>query len=232
MAKSQKSAEKKSAIVRASFVKVLGDDSEFYKNEKGNVKYTMMCLIPKTLDAIGVNVTDDRKKQMLAEGKKFYKELKADITAIAERAFPDDGAQDYVDAVIKDGDKVNTKKKKKDAKPLAPGCFYFNAGTYSKPSVMRPKSADGMIGDDCADELFSGCWVRIFYNVFSYDYPENSGVSIGLGNIKKCYEDEALGGSRSKFADDDDVEELEPDDEDFDDEPTEDNSEEEDEPWD
>jgi len=234
MAKKKRHAtvERKSAIVRASFVKVLGDTKDFNKTEDGRVKYTMMCLIPKSVDSIGVNLTDDRKKQLLKEGKAFYKALKADAVEVAERAFPDDDPADYADAVLKDGDKINTKKRKKDAKPLAPGYFYFNVSTMSQPSVMRPKAADGAITDSDADELFSGCWVRIFYNVYSYDHPENSGVSIGLGNIKKCYEDERLGGGTgAKFDDEDDVEELEPDDKDFDDAP-EGKAEEDDEDWD
>jgi hypothetical protein len=166
---------------------------------------------------IGVNLKDDRKKELLADGKAFYKDLKKDIVWVAERAFPDDDPQDYVNAVIKDGDVVNTRKKKKDAKPLAPGYFYVNCSTTQKPTVFRPKSADGVIDDEHSSELFSGCWVRVFYNFFSFDRPDNQGVSFGLGNIKKCYEDESLGGGGgSKFQDDDDVEELEPEESDFD----------------
>ena len=227
MGKKVKSAEKKSAILRASFVKVFKDGNTKYAKD-GKKKFTMMCLIPKSVDSIGVRLTDDRKKQLLSEAKDFYKSLKAELRDVAEKAFPDDDVDEMIDRVIKDGDKVNTRKKKKDAKPLAPGYFYFDCSTMFKPTVFRPKAGDGQIDDDHESELFSGCWVRIFYNVYSYDGDENSGVSIGLGNIKKCYEDDKLGGEGGgSFDDDDDVEELEPEDDDFESSA----EEEDDEPW-
>ena len=224
MSKRVSTEEKKSAIIRIGFPEVFGEGST-KKNYVG--KYCLMVMIPKNADAIGINVSKERKKEILADAKAFYKSLKSDLKDVATKAFGNDLDDDDVhwNDVIQDGDKKKSKKKKE---PVAPGYFFFNTWTKNKPTIWKPRAKDGTIGEEEKDEFYSGVWARIFYNVYSYATDERDGATIGMGNIKKCYDDERLGGGGAEWDDEeDDVEDLEPDDEDFDGK-----KEEEDEDWD
>jgi hypothetical protein len=216
MGNTVKTEQMKSPIVRARFAEVFGKGSEKYPG-----KYMLTVMVPKNEKAIGLRISAEGKKKMVQEGKAFLKSVKDNMTKLGMKAFDlEEGECDEYGIYngIKDGDKVNTAKKKKNSKPLAPGYWYMNMSSKFQPVVQRPLKKDGNIDDTTKDEFYDGCWCRVFYNLFTFAVDGNEGVTFGLGNIKKCYDDDAIsGGAGGSFADDDDddIEELEPEDDDF-----------------
>ena len=202
----------KSAIVRFKWIEVFGEGSEKYPG-----KYMITVMVPKNEKSIGLSISDGGKAKILAEGKEMLKSIKASMTKLGMKAFDlekGDCEEFGIYNGIKDGDVV--KKKKKGAKSPCPGYWFMNMSSKFKPEVIRAFSKDGKITDETKDELYDGCWGRVFYNMFTFSTDGNEGVTFGLGNIKKIYDDTSIGGGGGNFSDDDeDIEELEPEDDDF-----------------
>lgn len=97
---------------------------------------------------------------------------------------------------IRDGDE------ERPDDPAYAGMYFLNAKTTRKPSVIdvnRRQLED-------PNEFYSGCWGKVSIDFYGYKHSGNVGVGVGLGNILKLRDDEALGGVHSDafsdFADD------------------------------
>lgn len=93
------------------------------------------------------------------------------------------------------------------------GHFFLNAkSSKRKPGIAKPigKNADGTVKfQEITDstEIYSGCYARVSLNFFPFNAKGNAGVGVGLNNIVKVQDGEALGGVapnlEAEFADDD-----------------------------
>ena len=93
------------------------------------------------------------------------------------------------------------------------GHFFLNAkSSKRKPGIAKPigKNADGTVKfQEITDstEIYSGCYAKVSLNFFPFNAKGNAGVGVGLNNIVKVQDGEALGGVapnlEAEFADDD-----------------------------
>lgn len=78
------------------------------------------------------------------------------------------------------------------------GMFFINANSPLKPGIID------MYKNEILDptEVYSGCWGRASINFFPFNSNGNKGVAVGLNNIQKLGDDEALGGTRASAEND------------------------------
>lgn len=78
------------------------------------------------------------------------------------------------------------------------GMYFLNANSNQKPGIID------MYKNEILDptEVYSGCWGRASINFFPFSSNGNKGVGVGLNNIQKLGEGEALGGARASAEDD------------------------------
>ena len=80
--------------------------------------------------------------------------------------------------------------------------YFLNANSNQKPGIID------MHRNEVLDstEVYSGCWGRASINFYPFNSNGNKGVGVGLNNVQKLGDGEALGGTRasaeSDFADD------------------------------
>lgn len=213
MAKRAQTPLRKSSTIQLRYPELHGAGSE-KPDYKG--KYTTMVCIPKKAEYVTAHVSDEQKDKIALAAKVLYKSLMSDLKEIACKGHGADALEDesgiHWDDVLQDGDK---KKNKKTKKPLCPGFFFFNTWTKNKPKIKRSRDADGIIGDEDSDEIYSGVWVKIGYNIYSYASSNRDGVTIGLSGVKKIFEGDQLGGGEVSWDNEDDEDAPEPTDEDF-----------------
>jgi hypothetical protein len=88
--------------------------------------------------------------------------------------------------------------------------YFLNAYANTKPGIAKPigKGADGKTKfQEITDttEVYSGCYAKVSINFYIYD-NKSKGIGVGLNNIVKIQDGEALGGRASvneDFADED-----------------------------
>lgn len=85
----------------------------------------------------------------------------------------------------------------KDGAGYVEGCIFVSATSKQKPGLIDSKNAD--ILDET--EFYSGCWARATVRAYAYDANGNRGVAFGLQNVQKLRDDDPLGGTRAKAAD-------------------------------
>lgn len=73
------------------------------------------------------------------------------------------------------------------------GMYFINANSNQKPGIID------MYKNEILDptEVYSGCWGRASINFFPFNSNGNKGVAVGLNNVQKLGDDEALGGTRA-----------------------------------
>ena len=70
------------------------------------------------------------------------------------------------------------------------GCTFINMKSVKRPGVVD-QNVQPILDES---EFYSGCWAIASVNAYAYDNKGNKGVSIGLINVQKIKDDEALSG--------------------------------------
>lgn len=98
---------------------------------------------------------------------------------------------------LRDGDE----EKDTEAHPEWKGMMFLNATSNRRPGVINMKKENLE-----EDEIKAGDYVRAAINFYAYSNSGNNGVAVGLNNIQKVRNGEALGGTgasaESDFDDD------------------------------
>ncbi|MBH0328249.1 hypothetical protein ABH14_00265 [Brevibacillus brevis] len=179
--------------VRLSYAKIWEPE----ENDQGVLMYSTSVLIPKS-DTATLEKIKAAVKAAAEEGKssKWGGKMPSNLKK-----------------PLRDGDE------ERPDDPAYAGHYFFNASSKNKPGIAKPIGKDGNgktkfqeITD--TTEVYSGCYAKVSVNFYPFDTKGNKGVAVGLNNIVKVQDGEALGGGRSKveddFADEDfDVEEDE-----------------------
>lgn len=100
---------------------------------------------------------------------------------------------------LRDGDD------EKAGDPMYAGCFFINASSKDKPTVLDQNREP----ITTADEFYAGCFGRAAINFFPYTGKSN-GVGCGLNNLQKLSDGPRVGGKSN--ADDDFADDFEGDD--------------------
>lgn len=78
---------------------------------------------------------------------------------------------------------------------------FIRTNSKDKPQIVDAKMTN--VGEDKAEQVYSGRWGRYSVRPYHYDHPTGGkGVSLGLQNVQILRDDESLGGMRSKAEDD------------------------------
>lgn len=78
---------------------------------------------------------------------------------------------------------------------------FIRTNSKDKPQIVDAKMVS--VGEDKAEQVYSGRWMRFSVRPYTYDHPTGGkGVSLGLQNVQLLRDDESLGGMRSKAEDD------------------------------
>lgn len=85
----------------------------------------------------------------------------------------------------------------KDGAGYVEGCIFVSASSKQRPGLIDKANAD--IIDE--SEFYAGCWARATVRAYAYDANGNRGVAFGLQNVQKLRDDDPLGGTRAKAAD-------------------------------
>lgn len=151
-------------------------------------KYSVSLIIPKddteTLDKIKTAIAAARKA-----GESKLSDAKGKALPEARLKMP-----------LRDGD-----AERPDDEVYA-GCYFLNATSRTKPGIVGlEKDAEGkfkQITDEA--QVYSGCYARASINFYAFNTKGNAGIAVGLNNIQKVKDGEALGGRSSADADFDD----------------------------
>lgn len=118
--------------------------------------------------------------------REYLKGLKAQCEAIAKANCPKGIPKSVNVWPLRDGD---TEREGEEFK----GMYFLNSGTYRRPGVVD-KDLNPILDEE---EFYSGCWARATVNPYWYDSNGNKGVAIGLNNLQKMRDDDALSGGTS-----------------------------------
>lgn len=137
--------------------------------------------------------------------KKTVQEIKAAINAAVQQGVAEKWGgkkPGNLKLPLRDGD-----DERADEAEEYTGMYFLNANSNQKPGIID------MYKNEILDptEVYSGCWGRASINFFPFNSNGNKGVGVGLNNIQKLGDDEALGGARAS-AEDDFEEDFEDDD--------------------
>lgn len=92
---------------------------------------------------------------------------------------------------LRDGDEVA------DEKPELKGCWYLNANSTRRPGLINADRSEIFSEED----LKSGDYAKVHLSFYPYAASGNNGIAVGLENIMKTRDGEALGGARMKAED-------------------------------
>jgi hypothetical protein len=147
----------------------------------GKLEYILVALFPKGTDLTVLKnaATKACEEKWGKEKHKWPKELKSPFKDQAKRA------------------KVNEEGKSVLPNGYEEGAIYLDLKSEQKPGIVDQNVQD--ILDP--SEFYAGVWARATVRVFAYDHKVNKGVSIGLVNLQKIKDGDALG-SRTKATDD------------------------------
>ena len=83
--------------------------------------------------------------------------------------------------------------------------YFLNASSTTKPGLVDENRDEIML----KEEFYSGCYGRASINFYAFNQAGNKGIAVGLNNLQKLEDGEALGGIRASaqddFAEDDDI---------------------------
>lgn len=130
----------------------------------------------------------------------FLNQLHKDAAECLAEKWPDEKTRPRIPMVgadkspIKDGDTAvdNQGVPIREKYPEQEGHYIVRASTTSKPRVVDRNRVD--IQD--TNEIFGGCYVKANINAYTFDQPQNKGVTIGLNGIQKWADGESFGGGR------------------------------------
>ena len=170
-------------LVRFSYVNIFNSRS-FQAGQ--DAKYSICLLIPK-------------------KDKELVKKLEAAIDeAVQEGIASKWGGKKpaSLKLPLRDGDKERAAEA-----PEYERMYFLNANSTKKPGIVD-KDLNEILDPE---EVYSGCWGRASINFYAFNTNGNRGVGVGLNNIQKLKDDEALGGARASaetdFGDDFEVDE-------------------------
>ena len=153
------------------------------KDEGGeNAKYSLCVIIPKS-NTEAVKMVQDKIEAAKAKGKNS----KWGGKVPGRLSLP-----------LRDGDE-------EDKGEEFEGCYFFNCSSKQKPGLKileNGKMQDALDEDD----IYSGAWGCVSFNVFPYDSNGNKGIGIGLNNLIKTRDDERLAGGATAEQDFGDLE--------------------------
>lgn len=158
--------------VRLSYARIWEPDE--------NGRYSCTLLVPKT-DKQTIQALKQAETYMRSQAKDFFKgKVPSDLKV-----------------PLHDGDKPMPQGG--EWGEAAKGHIVVRASSRTKPGIVdlqRQEITDSL-------EVYSGCYARVTINFFLYDNKDAGakGMSIGLGNIQKVADGEALGG-RARAEDD------------------------------
>lgn len=148
----------------------------------GTPKYTCTIMFPK-----------DSKPHT-----DFLRDLHADLNACLVGEWPDEVQRpkpklmDDSRSPIKDGDAVNTQGILFTAKnPELKGHYFIRLSSSRKPTLIdagRQEILD-------ANQLYSGCYVKVNLNAYAFNMSTNKGVTFGLNAVQFIKDGESLGGA-------------------------------------
>ena len=170
-------------LVRFSYVNIFNSRS-FQAGQ--DAKYSICLLIPKS-------------------DKAMVKKIKAAIDeAVQEGIASKWGGKKpaSLKLPLRDGD-----EERAEEAPEYERMYFLNANSTRKPGIVD-KDLNEILDPE---EVYSGCWGRASINFYAFNTNGNRGVGVGLNNIQKIKDDEALGGARASaetdFGDDFEVDE-------------------------
>lgn len=142
--------------------------------EGADLKYSLCILIPKT----------DKETQA---------KMKSAINAATVAGLPLWGGKTpaTLKLPVRDGDTERADD------PAYAGHWFLNCSSKQAPGVLDANKQQ--ILD--RTEIYAGCYGRVSINFFPYSQAGNKGIGVGLHNVQKLAEGEALGG-RAKAEDD------------------------------
>lgn len=171
-------------------------------------KYSITLMLPKNKKAIQhLGLNPAQQKKILVETEAFVAQIRQEGETMAKAQFKKGWEGTRWNPVL-DGDEQTW-----DGNA---NFWLLRAKTKFKPKVSQPKKSDGLIVDGDEDPLtgfYSGCWARAVLSLYKYANKSNKGIALGLGFVQKAYNDEAFTSGGVEF--DDDIEDLEPDQDDF-----------------
>jgi hypothetical protein len=94
---------------------------------------------------------------------------------------------------LRDGDEERATESEEYA-----GMYFLNANSNQKPGILDRDKLE--ILDPT--EVYSGCYGRVSINFFPFNSNGNKGIAVGLNNVQKLEDGEALGGARASAEDD------------------------------
>lgn len=90
---------------------------------------------------------------------------------------------------LRDGDE----EKDLDKNPEYKGMFFLNASSKRQPGLIDSHKQEIFT----TDELKSGDWGKVSLNFYPFAVSGNNGIAVGLNNLMKVKDGEALGGGGS-----------------------------------
>lgn len=159
--------------------------------DNGPAKFSTVIVIPKS-------------------DKATLKALKAAATEAAENGKAKFGGK-IPPAVLKnplttlhDGDEEADLERN----PEYEGCYYMSVSSKVQPGIVD--RAKQPILD--AQEVYSGCYVRVALGAFAFNQQGNKGVSFGLNHVQKIRDGEPLGGITRAEDEFDELDDMDDDD--------------------
>ena len=76
--------------------------------------------------------------------------------------------------------------------------WFVNANSNRRPGLVD-ENLDPILDQD---EFYSGCYGRASINFYAFNVSGNKGVAVGLNNLQKLRDGEALGGANTSAAED------------------------------
>lgn len=171
--------------VRASFVRVFTPQS--FNGQ--DPKYSLQVIMPKD--------------------HKDLKKLEQAVLEAAREKWPNKAKGTTFPGTLKnplrDGDV------EREDRPEYKGSLFFNASSKRRPVVLN---SDKTPLEESDNVLYSGCFVNVSVNAYTFDVSGNKGVALGLNGVQFHRKGDSLGGPTHDATEDFDVEELDVDDDD------------------
>ncbi len=161
--------------VRFSYLHVF---APYAANESDTKKYSVCVLIPKTA-----------KKTL-----KLIQEAIDEATEDGKKSKWGGKVPKKFKLPLRDGDD----EKDIDENPEYEGMYFLNASSTKAPGLINADRSEIFSDED----LKSGDYGKVSLNFFPFNSNGNSGIGVGLNNLMKTRDGEALGGSRVKAEDD------------------------------
>lgn len=149
------------------------------RDGKGDPKYSVTLLIPKTDVATKANIDAAIEAAAQASVNKLW-----------------GGVRPRFDSIVWDGDGV-----RKNGMPFGDeckGCWVLTASTKQKPQVV---GMDNINVELAPQDIYSGMYGRVTLRFFGFALTSNRGVGCGLGNVLKTRDGEPLSGVASAASD-------------------------------